>query len=33
MMDNASNNDTLMEALELRCHNAGIEFSALAARL
>ena len=33
MMDNASNNDTLMEALELCCHNAGIEFSALAACL
>jgi hypothetical protein len=28
MMDNASNNDTLMEALELKCQNAGIEFSA-----
>lgn len=33
MMDNASNNDTLMEALETRCHNAGIEFSASAAHI
>ncbi|KAF8812635.1 hypothetical protein BYT27DRAFT_7086732, partial [Phlegmacium glaucopus] len=33
MMDNASNNDTLMEALELRCCNAGIEFSASVARM
>ena len=32
-MDNASNNDTLMEALESRCLNAGIEFSASAARM
>jgi len=28
MMDNASNNDTLMEALESKCHEAGVEFSA-----
>ena len=28
MMDNASNNDTMMEAIESRCHEAGIEFSA-----
>jgi hypothetical protein len=28
MMDNASNNDTLMEALERKCHEAEIEFSA-----
>ncbi|KAF8798661.1 hypothetical protein BYT27DRAFT_7122774 [Phlegmacium glaucopus] len=33
MMDNASNNDMLMEALESRCHDAGIEFSAAAARM
>ncbi|KAF8817342.1 hypothetical protein BYT27DRAFT_7075321, partial [Phlegmacium glaucopus] len=33
MMDNASNNDTLMEALESRCEGAGIEFSASAARM
>lgn len=28
MMDNASNNDTLMEALETKCHEAGVEFLA-----
>ena len=28
MMDNASNNDTMMEAIERRCHQAGIEFCA-----
>jgi hypothetical protein len=28
MMDNASNNDTMMEAIESWCHEAGIEFSA-----
>ena len=28
MMDNASNNDTMMEAIESRCHEAGIKFSA-----
>lgn len=33
MMDNASNNDTLMEALESQCQSAGIEFSASAARM
>ena len=31
MMDNASNNDTLMDALEIRCLGNGIEFSALEA--
>ena len=29
-MDNASNNDTLMEALESWCRGAGIKFSASA---
>ncbi|KAF8237820.1 hypothetical protein L208DRAFT_1245739, partial [Tricholoma matsutake] len=33
MMDNASNNDTLMEALESRSQGAGIEFSASVARM
>jgi hypothetical protein len=33
MMDNASNNDTMMEAIEDRCRNAGIEFSAKQARM
>jgi hypothetical protein len=33
MMDNASNNDTLMSALEIRCLEAGIDFSASDARL
>ena len=28
MMDNASNNDILMEALETKCHETGVEFSA-----
>jgi hypothetical protein len=32
-MDNASNNDTLMEALESRCRDAGIKSSASAARM
>ena len=32
-MDNASNNDTLMDALEFRCLGAGIEFSASEARM
>ena len=33
MMDNASNNDTLMEALEIKCHEAGMEFSASDSRM
>ena len=33
MMDNASNNDTMMEAIEDRCHAAGIQFSAAQARM
>jgi len=33
MMDNASNNDTLMEALESKCHEAGMEFSASDSRM
>jgi len=33
MMDNASNNDTLMEALESWCQGAGIEFSATAVHM
>jgi len=33
MMDNASNNDTMMEAIESRCHEAGIEFSAQKSRM
>jgi len=33
MMDNASNNDTLMEALEIKCHEARLEFSALDSRM
>ncbi|KAJ8515669.1 hypothetical protein ONZ45_g6946 [Pleurotus djamor] len=33
VMDNASNNDTMMKALERRFHEAGIEFSATDARL
>lgn len=33
MMDNASNNDTLIEAIEARCCAAGIEFSARHSRM
>lgn len=33
MMDNASNNDMLMDALEIRCLGAGIVFSASEARM
>jgi hypothetical protein len=33
MMDNASNNDTLMEALENKCHAAGIDFRASDSRM
>ncbi|EEB92505.1 hypothetical protein MPER_08973, partial [Moniliophthora perniciosa FA553] len=33
MMDNASNNDTLMQELELRCFGTGIQFSAKDARM
>jgi G:T-mismatch repair DNA endonuclease (very short patch repair protein) len=33
MMDNASNNDTMMEAIESRFHEAGIEFSAQKSRM
>ena len=29
MMDNASNNNTLMDAIEARCCDVGIEFSAM----
>ena len=33
MMDNASNNDTMMEAIESRCREAGIDFSAQKSRM
>jgi len=33
MMDNASNNDTMMEALESQCREAGIKFSAQKSRM
>lgn len=33
MMDNASNNDTMMEAIESRCHEAGVKFSAKKSRM
>ena len=33
VMDNASNNDTMMEAIEDRCFMAGIKFSAKQARM
>uniref|UniRef100_A0A0W0GFI2 Transposase-like protein n=1 Tax=Moniliophthora roreri TaxID=221103 RepID=A0A0W0GFI2_MONRR len=33
MMDNASNNDTLMEELELHCFSTGIQFSVKDARM
>jgi hypothetical protein len=33
MMDNASNNDTMMEAIEPRCCEAGIDFSAQKSRM
>ena len=33
MMDNASNNDTMMEAIESQCHEAGIKFSAQKSRM
>ena len=33
MMDNTSNNDTMMEAIESQCHEAGIEFSAKKSRM
>ena len=33
MMDNASNNDTMMEAIESQCHEAGIKFSAKKSRM
>lgn len=33
MMDNASNNDTMMETIESQCHEAGIEFSAQKSRM
>lgn len=32
-MDNASNNDTLVEGIEARCRAVGIPFSAQLARL
>jgi hypothetical protein len=32
-MDNATNNETLMEALESRCHAVSIEFLATASRM
>jgi len=28
MMDNASNNDTMIESIQSQCHEAGIKFSA-----
>jgi hypothetical protein len=33
MMDNATNNDTLAESIETRCHAANIPFSARHARM
>ena len=33
MMDNATNNDTMMEAIESRRHEAGIKFSAQRSRM
>jgi hypothetical protein len=33
MMDNATNNDTLTDSIETRCHAAGIKFSARHARM
>jgi hypothetical protein len=33
MMDNASNNDTLMKVLESKCHEAGVECLALDSRM
>jgi hypothetical protein len=33
MMDNASNNDTMMEAIETRCLEMGINFSATQSRM
>jgi len=33
MLDNASNNDTLVEDFERRCHDEGIPFSARDARM
>lgn len=33
VMDNASNNDTMMEAIENQCVIAGIKFSAKQARM
>ena len=33
MMDNASNNDTMMESIESQCREAGIEFSAQKSRM
>lgn len=33
VMDNASNNDTMIEAIEDRCRTGGIKFSAKQARM
>ncbi|KAF9024187.1 hypothetical protein BDZ89DRAFT_954926, partial [Hymenopellis radicata] len=33
VMDNATNNDTMIEAIELKCHEEGIQFSAQNARI
>jgi hypothetical protein len=33
VMDNASNNDTLMEHIEIKCASAGIPFDATEARV
>ena len=33
VMDNATNNDTMLEAIERKCVEAGIKFSAKQARL
>ena len=33
MMDNASNNDTMLDAIEARCFEEGIDFSATQARM
>ena len=33
MMDNASNNNTMMQSLERRCEHRGIQFSAQDARM
>ncbi|KAJ7852738.1 hypothetical protein B0H13DRAFT_1511358, partial [Mycena leptocephala] len=33
VMDNASNNDTMLEVFEKKCHEKGINFSAMDSRI